>query len=124
MKKIFFLCFLFTATVVLMPSCRHSSDLPELPEIKFSTDVQSILVGNCTQGGCHGSGSDHRQFSLVSYDDVINSGTIDKGNAHNSKLFQAITGRNSIMPKAPQTPLTDLEISLIYVWINQGAKNN
>lgn len=116
------LCILFFISI-LSVSCRHTSDSPVSPVVNFRSDVQSILIGNCTQGGCHGS-IDNRRFSLVTYDDVMASGTVIPGDAHNSNLFKAITGRNSIMPKSPQTPLNDDQVRYIYIWIAQGAKNN
>jgi hypothetical protein len=122
-KKIFLPPVLFISLSAVLISCRHNSDVPVVPVVSFSNDVQSILTGNCAQSGCHGS-IDNRRFSLVTYNDVIASGTVIAGDAHNSNLFKAVTGRNNIMPKPPQTPLTDDQVRFIFIWIAQGAKNN
>ncbi|MCX6291565.1 MAG: hypothetical protein NT126_07350 [Bacteroidetes bacterium] len=117
---IFALFTLFSLTIV---SCRNNPEIPAQPVVSFSNDVQSILIGNCTQSGCHGN-KEFRRFSLTTYDQIMASGTVIAGDSHNSNLYKAITGRNNIMPKAPQSPLNDRQISYIYVWIAQGAKNN
>jgi hypothetical protein len=109
--------------VTVIQSCRHDTTTPASPVVSFMTDVQPTLVGNCSQSGCHGN-EDSRRFSLVTYDDVMNSGTVVPGDAHNSSMYEAITGRSQIMPRPPQPPLNDLQIGMIYIWINQGAKNN
>ena len=103
-------------------SCRHDGVVPNSPEISFSNDVQSIIIGNCTQSGCHPSSSDHEKFSLVTYDDVMK--TVEPGNARNSKLYETITGQGKLMPPSSQASLTDQQIKYIYLWIEQGAKNN
>jgi uncharacterized membrane protein len=122
LNKLFPIKLISILTSLLFFSCHHNSDIPAIPVVTFSGDVQAILVGNCTQGGCHGAGNDHRRFSLVTYEDVMNSGTVIAGDARNSNLYKAITGRNNIMPKAPQAPLTDDQIRFIFIWIAQGAK--
>ena len=103
-------------------SCRHDSDLASAPVISFKNNVQAIIVGNCTQSGCHTGGSD-AEFALVSFEDVAS--VVNPGNADNSNLFEAITGRSGrIMPPSPQPMLNDNQIKFIYLWIEQGAKNN
>ncbi len=118
-RNFFQLLFIF-----VIASCNHDSNLSTLPEIKFEADVRPTLIANCALGGCHGSGSNREKFSLVTYDDVINSGTISEGDPRSSSLYKAIANKSKLMPPAPNAPLTDLQISLIYVWISQGAKNN
>lgn len=121
--KSFLILLHMTIVSLCFTSCRHNSDVPASPEISFQNNVQPVLTGNCTQSGCHGN-TDARRFSLVTYDQVMGSGNVIPGDAHNSNLIKAITGRNEIMPKAPQSPLTDAQIAAIFIWIQQGAKNN
>ena len=63
------------------------------------------------------------QFPLVSYDDIRS--TVTPGDARGSKLYKSITGKGaSLMPPGSRTLLTNDAIRLIYIWIEQGAKNN
>jgi hypothetical protein len=117
----FIIIFIFFSNLVT--SCRHGSEIPALPDVSFNRDVQPILSANCAQSGCHGN-IDKRRFSLLTYEEVMSSNTVISGDAHNSNLYKAITGRNNIMPKAPQSPLSDSQIRYIFIWIGQGAKNN
>ena len=75
---------------------------------------------------CHGGGGNHEPGSLVTYDDVIHTGEIHANEAHSSKLYKLITKSSGEdkMPPDPASPLTDKQILTIYLWIEQGAKNN
>ena len=110
----------FTCCLALL-SCRHTADLSSFPEVSFQNNVQAIITANCTQSDCH-TGQGHL-FPLLTYDDIHEY--VESGNADNSKLFEAITGRSGkIMPPPPQSVLTEDQIKYIYLWIEQGAKNN
>lgn len=117
-KSLLLLCFCSG----IFSACNHKADLSALPAISFSNNVQSIIVGNCTQSGCHADGSD-RPHSLTTYDDVIKR--VSPGDANSSQLYERIAGQSgNIMPPAPQAMLTNDQIRTIYLWIEQGAKNN
>jgi hypothetical protein len=120
-KVAFLLC-----CIALFWSCRHDPEIPATPEVSFSHDVQAIITGNCTQSGCHegNTGGGEDLFPLVTYNDIIEQ--VNKGNGRDSRIYQAITGKGGtkLMPPSPQAKLTDDQIGLIYVWIEQGAKNN
>ena len=106
----------------ILGSCRHDVVVPDSPEVSFSHDVQSIIIGNCAYSGCH-TGDEGEQFSLITYEEI--TGIVEKGNARDSKLYQSVNGKSmKLMPPSPQALLTNEQISLIYVWIEQGAKNN
>lgn len=112
--------------LVFMGSCitQQVDPTADLPAVSYQTDISPIVSANCTQSGCHGTND--RQFSLTSYDDVIQRCDVKAGKPHDSKLYEVIrlyTGE-SAMPPGPNEPLTDEQIGLIYVWILQGAKNN
>ena len=107
---------------MILGSCRHDTVVPSSPEVSFKHDVQSIVAGNCAISGCHTS-SQGEQFSLIKYEEITS--IVKKGNARDSRLYQSITGKSAnLMPPAPQALLTNEQIGLIYVWIEQGAKNN
>lgn len=108
---------------IAITSCIHKTDLTGLKEVTFSNDIQPIIAGNCTQSGCHnGTG----EFPLLTYNDVIDNGHIKAGDAHGSDLYQTISnhGFTEMMPPEPLPPLSTDQIKLVYLWIEQGAKNN
>lgn len=112
----------------LLTACRHDTELSNLKEVSFANDVQPIIGGNCTQSGCHTgnvAGQDRSVFALITYDDIIKGG-ISPGNAHGSKIYQTISNRlfAKVMPPKPLPVLADDQVKLIYLWIEQGAKNN
>ncbi len=108
--------------MIFLLSCRHEVVIPDSPVISFQYDVQAIIIGNCTQSGCHSSGSD-RPNALVTYDDIHR--IVNPGDARNSELYQRIVGKSgSLMPPSSQRMLNENEIRSIYLWIEQGAKNN
>ena len=111
-------CLLLTLTA----ACRHESDLNNVPIVHFGTEIQAILSGNCTMSGCHDG---HGEFSLVGYDNVISNGGVKAYNAHGSKLYNSVTGREwEIMPPSSYPALTNKQLQQIYVWIEQGALDN
>ena len=118
------LCY-FLPFALFAISCKHEVVIPDKPSISFSSDVLPVIVGNCTESGCHGKANSKR-FPLLTYDDVIKHGGISAGNANSSKLFQTLTARSfaKVMPPSPKTALSDQQIVTIYLWIMQGAKDN
>jgi hypothetical protein len=108
--------FLFVAFV---SGCTREPELDGYPEVSFLNEVKPIISANCTQAGCH-TGS-RGEFPLVSYEDI--AGAVTPFNARKSELYKAITGRSErMMP--PGGPMADDQIRNIFVWIEQGAKNN
>ncbi len=121
MKKI---AIVFAVFTISLASCKHASNLENAPEVSFKNDIQPIISGNCSQSHCHGQ-TDFRGFLLATYEDVMHEGEITPGDAKNSRLYQAVTGRGERqMPPSSQPPLTDNQVVLIYLWIEEGAHNN
>ena len=103
-------------------SCVSDTDLAGLPEVSFKTDVQPIIVSNCTQEGCHGI-VQPEQSALLTYADI--RAGVKPGDGRHSDIYERITDRNEeIMPPAPASHLSDKQISTIFIWIEQGAKDN
>lgn len=123
---------LFTLLIAsfVFVGCHTDPDLSAVPEISFSNDIQLILGSNCTMSGCHDDGQSHsggdddedEARSLTTYDDVMDYGDIVAGNSRRSKLYRCITNRDQLMP--PSGPMATKDIQKIYLWIEQGAKNN
>lgn len=116
MKKILALTFAMLTVVV---ACRQEPDLANVPTVHFGTDIQLIISANCSMSGCHDGNS---EFSLNGYDNV--KAEVKAGDAHKSKLYRTVTGRDKMMPPESNPPLTTKQIQQLYVWIEQGALNN
>lgn len=118
----FKIIFALFCSVLFFSSCRHDADFSGAPEISFKYEVQSIIIGNCTESGCHASGSDS-PGSLVTFEEIQKR--VSPGDPRNSQLYERVVGKSgSIMPPSSRTPLTNDQIRSIYIWIEQGAKNN
>ncbi|MGV3637112.1 MAG: hypothetical protein ACO1NQ_05640 [Flavobacteriales bacterium] len=89
----------------------------------YQQQIQPLLISNCTMGnGCHSSATDDNDdIDLTSYAALMNSGIVQDGD-----LWEAINDDDveDRMPQAPQAPLTQAQIDLIGLWIQQGAQNN
>ncbi len=100
--------------------------------VSFSQDVRPVLDKNCLD--CHqagGSGLAASGFSMETYDDLM-KGTnfgpmIIAGDAEGSNMLVLMEGRadSSIsMPHGQQDPISQQDIKIIRLWIEQGAKDN
>ncbi len=124
MNKIYFkvgLVFILLSSVSLN-SCKHEVDLTGVPEISFANDIQTILSGNCTMSGCHNTDAGS-EFPLTTYEKVMDEGDVKPGNANGSELYQVLL-RSGDERMPPNGPLSDIQIKKIFIWIEQGAKNN
>ena len=116
--------------VVALSSCRNKPDLTAFPNVVYSPKsgdttsigVKQIFTANCTTSGCHNS-SDGETFSLETYEEVVKGEMVIPGNANGSRLYRCIANRQGpMMP--PNGPMTSEAIKSIYIWIEQGAKEN
>ena len=108
--------------------------------VSYKKDIRPILIANCLQ--CHdgkGEGSTASGLSLQSYDSLM-QGTkfgpvVVPGSAVSSTFYRVLT--DQVDPKIHMPPigevslaegrgepLSDVQISNIELWIDQGARNN
>ncbi|NVO19265.1 MAG: hypothetical protein HXX13_06160 [Bacteroidetes bacterium] len=113
--------------LISLSSCRHDAELPPIianvgDSIMFDSQVLPIIVSNCSMAGCHdGSGE---KFPLLNYEQV--SRRVKAGNPNKSSLYQVITTKGlagNPMPPSPYPSLTNAQITVIQLWIMEGAKN-
>ncbi len=124
MKQVFVWALAFAGLIATFSSCTRDPDLTNVAEVKYSTDVQRILSANCNFEGCHGDGGRH-VGSLTNYNAVMSYGGVKAGNAHGSKLYRVMTNRSTqTMPPSGYAEVSAADIKLLYIWIEQGAKNN
>ncbi len=122
MTKIFFKIIGLSAFVFLLASCTHSVDNPEnIQTVCFEKDVLPIFQTNCALSGCHSSSSAEEGIVLDSYQNIIKH--VKPNSAKDSPVYEAITDSwGEIMP--PNGPLSKENRTAIFLWIEQGAKNN
>ena len=87
--------------------------------VDYETEIQPIWNASC--GGCHTSNS-AGGLNLLSYENLMSSGTVVPGSSFQSSLYDRITrpeSANGDMP--PAGSLSQTEIDLIAAWINEGA---
>ncbi len=114
---------IFGFLFLTLSACQTDPNIPATPEVSFQSGIQPILTGGCGQDKCHAKNG--YASSLIGYEDVINNGGVVAGNARKSKLYRVVSNRSlEPMPPNPEPPLASQDIKLIYVWIEQGAKNN
>ena len=110
-------------SIIALGSCTHQSTMPELPAVSFSKEILPIFIGNCTQPGCHGSDASSEVFPLTTYDEITQAGIIP-GNAVGSTIYKSISGRGLVQAMPPNNYLSENDLQTVYIWIQQGAKNN
>lgn len=123
-----FTMWIFTFAV----SCTHTpfnfgdiiiSDVCSPDTAYFQNEVFPIINSNCAQSGCHDAITHEEDIDLSSWEAIYYGGTVNPGNANESKMIKAITeDGDDQMP--PEGPLSNEQIATIELWINQGALNN
>ncbi|MFM8917178.1 MAG: hypothetical protein ACKOGP_05485 [Bacteroidota bacterium] len=96
------------------------SGIPCDPDsVYFEQQILPLLVSNCSQPGCHNTGSAQDGVILTSYSNLMNT-------AGTNDLWDVITETDpdKIMPPPTESPLSSAQISLIQTWIQQGAQDN
>lgn len=103
------------------------------PRVSFQRDVYPILEENCL--ACHrppqGEGYQKTRLSMQSYETLL-QGTlygpvIMPGNSRHSILNMLVEGRvdrSMRMPHGRAEPLTQHQIEVLRLWVEQGAHNN
>ena len=99
------------------------------PRISYQHDVAPILGAKCLE--CHlppkGTGYLKSGLSMASYESLM-QGTIYgpvivPGDSRHSVLNMVVEDRLNTSMRPPQ-PLTTEEITILRLWVDQGAKNN
>lgn len=90
----------------------------------FESEVLPIFQANCTQSGCHNATDQEKGYDLTSYDGIVKKGIIP-GDYRNSEVFDVLvkSGGEEAMPPKPYSRLTDAQLQVIALWIEQGARN-
>lgn len=103
------------------------------PQVSYQRDVRPIFVDKCID--CHsppyGEGYAKTGLDLRSYESLMKGSVygpvIVPGNSKKSPLNMLVEGRAgdlSRVLKRQHNPMTDEEIMIIRLWVEQGAQNN
>lgn len=113
---------LLILAVCTSASCTHEPDLTGIPDVSFDKEIRPLVVSQCAYSGCHSSGGE--EFPLTNYDEIRLK--VTPGDARNSDLYRAVTHRpgSDPMPPSGYPDLSDRDLKLLFIWIEQGAKNN
>jgi hypothetical protein len=102
-------------------SCSHDPvNIEGMDSVCFDTQVFPILKSSCGKPGCH-DGRSEEGFDASNHGTILQS--VTPGDPRGSSLYKVITSINGEHMMPPDRPLTQLQRSIIEVWIAQGAKN-
>ena len=117
-------CVAVLACVAMLDACAPS-------HVGFRADVQPILKQRCLE--CHmpgGAGYNASGFDMSSYETLMKGGKygplVVPGDPLTSTLNMLVEGRAdpSIHMPHGREKLSDREIEVLKVWVQEGAKNN
>jgi hypothetical protein len=97
---------------------------PASSRVDFPRQIQPILADRCLE--CHSSDKRKGGLSLATYADALEGGrngaAIRPGNSASSLLIHRLRG--DVEPQMPkdEEPLSESELALIRLWIDQGAR--
>ncbi len=120
-----YLFYLIIVNVILFASCKNKTDYNSLRTISYKTEIEPIIMANCTASGCHGT-VNKKEFTISDYESLIKECKVNSTTPSSTDLFNVITktSGDEMMPPAKYSRLSDAQIQLITVWIGQGYKNN
>ncbi len=110
----------FMGVMVLLLSRCTKDHLPD-PPICYQTDIEPLIVSNCTQSGCHNSTDQVAGYDFSTYQGILKG--VEPGNYKGSSLYKVliIPLGEKRMPQSPAEPFSDEQIALVARWIEEGA---
>lgn len=124
----------YTVSFVLtLLTCFYFVGCKTMPQISYQYDVHPIFVDKCVD--CHtppdGEGYRKTGLDMKSYETLMEGSIfgpiIVPGNSRTSILNMFVEGRAgeiSHVLKNMHKPMTDHEVMVLHLWVEQGALNN
>jgi len=124
---------LYSTFTLALLTCLSLAGCAIEPRISYQRDVHPIFEEKCT--GCHtppyGEGYRQTGLDMGSYETLVQGSiygpVIVPGNSRNSALNILVEGRAGDLSRALEIkhkPMTDHEIEVLRLWVDQGAHNN
>jgi ribosomal protein S16 len=124
---------LISTFVLIILSCKHELDYLEKTTnpidtttpppvdtlVCFESQILPLFVSNCAMSGCHDAITQEKNIQLTDYTNIMEE--IVPNAPSSGDVMEAIL--DGSMPPNPYSNLTSAQISLIQLWINQGAQN-
>lgn len=121
------------STIVTLLACLYFSGCATTPQVSYQRDVHPILVDKCID--CHtppyGEGFRRSGLIMESYESLMEGSiygpVVVPGDSKTSPLNMQIEGRAGDLSeqlKNRNMPITEHEIEVLRLWVEQGAKNN
>lgn len=104
-----------------------SQDVCDPDTVYFENDVLPVLNSSCGISGCHDPATAENGVVLTDYNNIIETGDVDKGDPMDSEIYEKIVETDpddKMPPPSSGISLSQEQINMIYTWIAQGAKNN
>jgi Planctomycete cytochrome C len=122
-----------TPYAILLLTCLYVAGCKTTPQISYQRDVRPIFVDKCT--GCHtppyGTGYRQTGLDLESYTSLMKGSiygpVVVPGNSNTSPLNMLVEGRAGDLSRQMEishTPMTEHEIEVLQLWVEQGASDN
>lgn len=119
--------------ITTLLTCLYSAGCITTPQISYQRDVHPIFVDKCID--CHtppnGEGYKKTGLEMNSYETLMEGSiygpVVVPGNSKTSPLNMLVEGRAgnlSLKLKNKHKPITDHEIEILHLWVEQGARNN
>jgi hypothetical protein len=119
--------------IITLIDCLFIAGCVTTPQISYRQDVQPIFVDKCIP--CHtpphGEGYKKSGLDMESYETLMEGSiygpAIVPGNGRTSPLIILVEGRAGNLSRALKImhkPITDHEIEVLNLWVEQGARNN
>lgn len=118
-RHFFYLAAFLILTLLIFSHCTKNH-LPD-PPICYQTDIEPLIVSNCTQSGCHNSTDREAGYDFSSYAGILKA--VEAGDYKKSSLYKVlvIPAGEKRMPQSPAEPFSDYQIALVARWIEEGA---
>jgi hypothetical protein len=122
-----------TPYAVILLTCLYLAGCKTTPQISYQHDVRPIFVDKCID--CHtppyGAGYRQTGLDLESYTSLMKGSiygpVVVPGNSKRSPLNMLVEGRAGDLSRQMEishTPVTEHEIEVLQLWVEQGAPDN
>lgn len=101
-------------------------DIPAT-NVSYGQHIEPVLRLKCANAGCHDDQTRARGIAFTTWiSTTADKSVIFPGQPENSTLIFSIQRRSGFvaMPPLGYTPLTQSQLTGIYTWVKEGAKNN